>query len=265
MKLPKLKSVKLLILIAILPISIVAMILMTTISYKSGKTIINREIGYKMNAKLDSIQKDIEKSLSKHSQLVEALAKGAESSGSVMSKEHYEKLLKEVLSTNPESFGAGIWYEPNKYKEGIKYFGPYVYRKEGSIVYTDEYSSESYDYFKYDWYKIGKSIPSGVAWSEAYYDEVLKTSMITATVPFFDSNKNFIGVATSDINLKMIQNFIGSINIGNTGSAFLIDKNGVYIADKDSSKIMKKKITDEANTDFSSKASVMLTSKDGNF
>ncbi|SKA78194.1 methyl-accepting chemotaxis sensory transducer with Cache sensor [Caloramator quimbayensis] len=265
MKLPKLKSVRLLIIIAILPISIIAMILLTAISYNSGKTIINREIGYKMNANLDSIVKNIDKSLSTHSKLVESLAKSAESTGVIMSNEHYEKLLKGVLSTNPESFGAGIWFEPNKYKEGVKYFGPYVYREEGKIVYTEEYSSESYDYFKYDWYKIGKNIPSGVAWSDAYYDEVAKTSMITATAPFFDSNKNFIGVATADISLKMIQNSIGSIKIGNTGSAFLIDKNGIYIADKDSNKIMKKKITDDANSDFSSKASVMLTSKEGNF
>lgn len=74
MKLPKLKSVRLLIIIAILPISIIAMILLTTISYNSGKTIINREIGYKMNANLDSIVKDIDKSLSTHSKLVESLA-----------------------------------------------------------------------------------------------------------------------------------------------------------------------------------------------
>lgn len=265
MKLPKLKSVRLLVIIAILPISIIAMMLLTTISYNSGKTIIDREIDYKMNAQLDSIVKDIDKSLSKHSKIVEALAKSAESSGVLMSKEHYEKLLKGVLSTNPESFGAGIWFEANKYKEGIKYFGPYAYREEGNIVYTDEYSNEKYDYFKQDWYKIGKNITSGVAWSDVYYDEVSKTSMITATAPFFDSNKNFIGVATADISLKMIQNSISSIKIGNTGSAFLIDKNGVYIADKDSSKIMNKKITDEANQDFSSKASIMLSKKEGEF
>ncbi|WP_139904942.1 methyl-accepting chemotaxis protein [Clostridium thermarum] len=265
MKLLKIRSVRLFILISMLPIFIISMILLTIISYNSGKTIISREIDYKMNANIDSIVKDIDKSLSRHAKIVESLAKAVESSGSVMNKENYEKILKGVLSTNDESFGAGIWFEPNKYKDGIKYFGPYVYRDGGNIIYTEEYSSEAYDYLKYDWYKNGKNITSGVAWSDAYYDEVANITMITATVPLFDINKNFIGVTTGDISLNSIQNLIGNIRIGITGRAFLIDKNGTYIAHKDSNKIMNKKIVDETNSDFSSKASAMLTNKDGNF
>lgn len=133
-------------------------------------------------------------------------------------------------------------FEPYIYNTNMKYFGPYAYKDNGKPVYTDDYSKDSYNYLQYDWYKIGINTTKNIEWSDVYLDDVTKVTMITTTAPFYDKNKKFLGVTTADINLATIQNMINNVKVGQQGRAFLIDRNGFYIADKDSSKIMKTKI-----------------------
>jgi hypothetical protein len=87
--------------------------------------------------------------------------------------------------------------------------------------------------------------------------------MVTATVPIYDANKTFIGCVTSDINLLSLQEMITNIKVGKTGGAFLINKDGTYIAVEDEAKIMKTKITEEKNKDLAVKSSGFLKNPQG--
>lgn len=259
----KIKSLRTKILAALIPIFIIAMVVLTFISYYYSKNQINTDTAQKMDKQLKLEVSDIQNRLNRHAKVAEGLSKTAEVSGNVLNKDQYKSLVMKFTATNPETFGTGIWYEPNKYDVSLKNFAPYAYRENGQIVYLDDYNKDSYDYTKNDWYKIGKTTSNEVAWSDAYVDDVTKISMVTATAPFYDNNKNFLGVATADINLSTLQTDINNVKVGSTGKAFLVDSHGTYISVADSKKILKSKISDESNSSLAKAGELMLSSKNG--
>ena len=258
-----LKSIKTKMLIWILPVVLIGMMLLTYVSYFYSTSLIKSELQVKMETQLQAKVQEIEKNLQRHGKIAQSLAKVAQSSSTSLTKENYVDLLKGIITTNPETLGAGVWFEPYIYNKNIKLFGPDAYKDGNNIVYTDDYSTESYNYPSYDWYKVGKTIKDTVAWSPPYYDEVSKITMITTTAPFYDKNNTFLGVATADINLETIQKSIESMKIGETGRAFLIGKDGTYIADKDKSKVMKIKISQDSNITLADLGKALHSNKNG--
>ncbi|MEG2917392.1 MAG: methyl-accepting chemotaxis protein [Clostridium sp.] len=261
MKSIKMKSIKLKMILLLVPVIIVSMCILGYMSYSSSKKIINNEVEINMNSKLDEKSQEIEKSLERHQKIPESLAKVVENSLSSLTKDNYEGMLKSLIETNDETFGAGVWFEPFKYSKEIELFGPYAYKLSGEATYTDEYSNT--DYKLGDWYKLGKNTKKNVEWSQPYYDEVSKVSMVTAVCSIYDSNKNFIGVTTGDIDLSTLQNNIKNMKVGNNGRAFLIDESGLYVANKDQSKIMKTNIKDDENSTLATLGEKMLLEKNG--
>ncbi|MDP4143849.1 MAG: methyl-accepting chemotaxis protein [Bacillota bacterium] len=260
----KIRSIQSRTLLCVLPMALVAMLALTAISYSSGKALVNAEIDSKMKNQLEAISEDMQKKLEKHSQIPVTLAKVAGTSGTVLSKDNYESMLEGAVNTNEDTFGVGVWFEPYKYKSDMKFWGPYAFRSGGKISYTEEYSSDSYNYPSYDWYKIGMGTSKPVVWSEAYLDEVSKVTMVTATAPFYDKDNKFMGVVTADINLNSIQEMIKRTKVGKTGQAFLIDKNGLFLSDGDASKIMKVNITKDKNSSLAMAGQKVISSQNGN-
>jgi len=257
----KIKSIKVKMILLLMPVILVSMAALAYMSYSSAEKIINSELEKNMIGKLNETSQQIEKSLERHQKVSESLAKVVQSFGSNLTEENYKGVLEELIETNDETFGAGVWFEPFKYKKDIELFGPYAYKLNGKGTYTDEYSKT--DYKTGDWYKIGQDTNKSVEWSSPYYDDVAKVSMITATCPIYDSSNKFIGVTTADIDLSTLQNGVKNMKIGNQGRAFLIDKNGLYIADEDESKVMKTNIKDDENSTLVALGEKMLSAKSG--
>lgn len=69
-----------------------------------------------------------------------------------------------------------------------------------------------------------------VVWSEPYQDAALHGLVVTSSVPIYDLSNRFRGVVAVDLQLTKISNLIASIRIGETGYAFVIDKEGRIIA-----------------------------------
>ena len=93
--------------------------------------------------------------------------------------------------------------------------------------------------------------------------------MVTSAAPFYDSNGGFLGVATADMDLNSLQKIVNELKIGTTGKAFLLTKEGTYIAGVDANKVMKAKLTDDkrfssVNKDILSGKSSNQSYKDGN-
>lgn len=258
-----LKSIKSKTLIILTPAIIIGMSILSSVSYYTSKKQILNDASIKMNNKLDFVVSDINDRLDRHAKIAEALAKTAETNANTLSKEQYKKYIIKMTGTNSETFGTGIWFEPFKYDSKLKNFAPYAFRNTGTIVYSDDYNNPTYDYTKNDWYQIGKNASKSYVWSDPYVDDVTKVSMVTATAPFYDSNNNFLGVATGDINLSTLQTMIKNIRVEKSGKAFLIDSKGTYIATSDSKKILKAKITDDTNESIKNAGKLMLSNKNG--
>lgn len=255
------KSIKVKMLLLLLPVIIISMLALGSMSYLTSKQIINKEIELNMNNELDKKLQEIEKSLERHKKISESLAKVAQSSYSSLTKDNLSSILVNLIETNDETFGAGIWFEPFKYNKEIEFFGPYAYKDNGKAIYSDQYTNTNFTLD--DWYTLGKATNEKVVWTSPYYDPVTDVSMLTCTTPFYDSNNKFIGVSTADINLTTLQNNIKNMKVGNNGRAFLIDKDGLYIADADESKIMKTNIKDDENSTLADLGKKILSEKSG--
>ena len=250
--------------LVVIPTVLIALILLTTISYFSTRSIINSQTEMNMQSKLSSNSEMAQKLLLNNARVVETLAKTVESSYGALSKDNYVSLLEKFPQTNSETCGVGVWFQPYKYNKSIKYFGPYAYKDGGKVVYTDDYSKAEYDYPSQEWYKLGLDVNKAVNWSEPYVDPVTKVSMITASSHFVDKKNNIVGVTTADMDLTSLQKNISSVKIGDTGEAFLISKkSGIYVASKDKSRIMKKKIQNETNKSLASIGKSMISGKSG--
>jgi len=259
----KFTSIRAKTLVTILPLLLLVMVMLSWISYYYSGQIIEDDINQKMSLQMTGTLNDFQAKLNLTKAMGESLARFAEESGSSITKAQYTAFLKNVLPSNDMAFGTGIWFEPYAYKPDVKYFGPYVYKDNGALVYTEDYEKPSYDFPTQDWYKIGKNITQPVAWSEPFYDDGTKVTMFTGAFPFYDANKRFMGIASIDTDMKALQKAVTEIRVGQQGYAFLVDKNGNYLADKDAGKIMKKKITEDANGSLAAVGKDMLANAQG--
>lgn len=141
--------------------------------------------------------------------------------------------------------GSGFWMEPYVYDSTKKYYGPYLFKNgPGEIQLTWDYNTPEYDYHNQDWYKIGRDTDKSVAWTDPYYDDVSKVTMITTSTPIRKGDE-LLGVATVDFDIKELQDYASKIKIGKSGYGFIISRTGDYISNQNIDKIMKQKITEE--------------------
>ncbi|HNT53359.1 MAG TPA: cache domain-containing protein [Anaerolineaceae bacterium] len=68
------------------------------------------------------------------------------------------------------------------------------------------------------------------AWSDPYLDAATNGLIITVSYPVYDSSGRFRGVQGMDVQLNQITSVVGNLKIGETGHAFLLDKNKRLIA-----------------------------------
>ncbi len=242
---------------AIVTISVASL----TITYYT----INNEISQKMPLKLNSIITEIDDKLNLHSSIVRSLASLAQSNRNTLPRDAYVSYLKDIINDNTSSFGFGIWFEPYKYSPAIKYFGPYVYRDKGTIVYTTDYETAAYDFPNQDWYKTAKGKPeNSVSWSKAFYDDATKVTMISAVSPFFDRDKKMIGEASGDFDITEVQNIVNQIKDEKIDlEGFMLDSEGTFITFQNKDFIMKKKIYEHPDKNFAEVGKIILSSKNG--
>jgi sigma-B regulation protein RsbU (phosphoserine phosphatase) len=150
-------------------------------------------------------------------------------------------LIRSVIKTNQEIYGATIAFEPYTLDKHTFSFAPYFYKRNGEIKFT----YIPYEYFYWDWYQIPKELDHP-AWTEPYYDEGAgEIVMATYSVPFYKTvsgERKFMGVVTADISLSWLQEIVNSIKIAQTGYGFLITKNGTFVTHPDSDFVMNETI-----------------------
>ena len=98
------------------------------------------------------------------------------------------------------------------------------------VLLSDTFSEElNYDPRTRPWYKSTKSEGRSI-WTSEYYLFTAKEPGITCAQPIFDANMNFVGAVGVDFKLNEINNFLKSLKIGETGTAFLCNDAGEIFA-----------------------------------
>jgi methyl-accepting chemotaxis protein len=256
-------SIRIKTLLSIMPLLLFIMVMLSWISYHYSYQIIETDISKQMALQTDATLTDFRSKLNFSKATGETIARLAEKIGDGMTKTQYAAFLQNIVPANEMAVGAGVWFEPFRYQAAIKYFGPYVYKDKGQLIYTEDYEKPDYDYPNQDWYKLATNTTQPVVWTEPYYDDVSKLTMLTGSYPFYDENKKLKGMATVDITISELQKSIAAIKVGEQGWAFLLDKNGNYLADKDATKIMKVKIAEDTNSSLAEAGKTILINKQG--
>lgn len=230
----------------LLLVILVSMLSLSFISYSQSQSIIQGQTSSIMNSELDKQMNLIETKLLRISSMAADLGNSVETTYGSTALSQYEEMLSALVKEDKLVLGSGIWFEPYIFDEKEKYIGPYVYKDGDKTAVTYDYSNAQYDYFSYDWYKNAKNSKNSV-FSELYYDDTLKLTMMTCTAPMYTKDNKFIGAVTVDMQVDDIQNLINSITIGKSGSVFLLSKDGLFITGTDKDKILKENIKDTDN------------------
>lgn len=141
------------------------------------------------------------------------------------------EFLAQLLRHNPDIYASAVAFEPGVFAPSVKAFAPYAYRHDGEIRTTNLWSTD-YNYFIMDWYQI-PAILKEPYWSEPYFDQGGADALLTTySVPFYvrrDGQRVLGGIITIDISLDWLTEIVNSVKIFDTGYAFLLSRNGVYV------------------------------------
>lgn len=239
------------------------MFALSALSYSYSKNIINAEIQDKMAYQLNATINNMQTILTAHSKIPESLARTIEPVGDKIDKGKYFQIIQGLLSTNPDTFGVGIWYEPYQYKNYLQYYSSYAYRDNGRILFSNDYDTKEYNYPEKEWYLLGKNTKETMVWTDPFFDKTSNAMILTTAVPFYTNNK-FQGVVTANINLNSLQQKISDIHVGKNGWAFLLDRNGNFIANKDNQSVANHQIKNDSNVSLAQIGQEILANNNGN-
>ncbi|WML44421.1 methyl-accepting chemotaxis protein [Neobacillus sp. PS3-40] len=106
------------------------------------------------------------------------------------------------------------------------------------ILYPHADLPKDYDPRDRPWYKDAIDHKNMIIWTDPYIDSISHLPVISAAKAVYEGDE-VVGVMAIDISLETLTTMINKTHIGDTGYAFLMDKNGVILAHPDKKMITK--------------------------
>ena len=257
------KSIATQIIMSVMPFIVISSIIFVSVCYYVSHRNINDSIDATMMESLNVAHLSVQSELDKNAAIAEGFAIFATSARRhEMPKDVFETFLLEMIPSNENTVGGGIWFEPHRYQAQDYYFGPYAFMSEGVAYFDPEYQN-TVEYHEMDWYTSGIDSQGEIMWSGAYYDPVADVSMVTSTKAFYDPDGQFMGVATADMALDVISSIVGRIVVGESGHAFLLGKDGEYIHFADMARSVDQHMHTDENPDLAKLGKHLLTADTG--
>ncbi|WP_373230092.1 methyl-accepting chemotaxis protein [Cohnella sp.] len=257
------KTIRMKTMLTILPLVLLTLISVSMVSYFNSRTMIQDQIERTMTEQLNGTINQLDNRFIAHGKTAEVFARTIENFASDFSFDQYDAMIGNTLQSNGDTFGIGIFFEPNRHETDKKYASTYGYKDKDQIIFTQDYSAAEYDYLNQEWYKTGVNASGGVAFTDPFYDPGTDVTMATAAAPAFDAKKQLLGVVTADINLVTIQDIVENTKVGSTGWALLLDRNNNYIAGPERDKIMKLQVYQDSNPSFASLSEPLISNASG--
>jgi diguanylate cyclase len=113
-----------------------------------------------------------------------------------------------------------------------------AYRSSGPGIRGDELRRDDFDPKSRPWYKSAIAA-NGLAWSPIYIAATSKALTITLAKPVYDGSNQLQGVIATDLPLKNLDDFVGTLRASETGVAFIVDSRGELVATSSSETLVK--------------------------
>ncbi|GAB4375662.1 MAG: hypothetical protein Kow00121_21680 [Elainellaceae cyanobacterium] len=88
--------------------------------------------------------------------------------------------------------------------------------------------AEIYDARQRPWYQT--ALQGGQAWSQIYSDFASPALITSAVLPVYAASGELVGVVGADLGLENISDFLKSLDISQTGEAFIMERSGLLVA-----------------------------------
>jgi len=144
-------------------------------------------------------------------------------------EEELRNLIHTMLERNSQVYASAVAFEPGQFEAGLEYWSSYYHRTPGSDLEFMQTSTSEYDYFNQDWYLQPKQRLTPVISSPYFDKERSGIWVVTWSIPIYDAQGKFIGVAAADIDFSQIQNTFTGLQVGRTGYAFMLDSKGTIL------------------------------------
>ena len=156
-------------------------------------------------------------------------------------------LGRNLLLNNPQLHGCSISFEPYFYAGKGRYFSPYSYYEDGSVL-SEQEGSDDYQYFYMDWYQLPKLL-NQPCWTEPYMDVDPNdgtAEMITSYCkPLIGDDGSFIGTLSVDVLLSWLSETISSVKPYPNSYCFMIGRGGSFLVHPDTTKLLNQSIFTE--------------------
>ncbi len=215
------KSLKLKMLLVLLPIILFALAVISGIGYFFARQVILKNVDEILLETAHSSANKIEGWLNVQLQIVNS---------------NKTTLEKVSLSSSDE-----ISYLSTVLKSNPNFSDIYIGTKDGVMIDGSGWAPPAdYDPRQRDWYTLGNTAQTAT-FTDSYVDMITNKLVVSSCVLLNDTSGNFRGVLACDISLENITEFIKQISYGETGYAYLVNnKDGTILAHQDDSNINKK-------------------------
>lgn len=126
----------------------------------------------------------------------------------------------------------------------------YVYRTPDGVWRSKHLGeiSDGYDYTVKSWFTDALK-SDGAVWSEPYFDKGAGDEMmVTCSYPVRDAAGEAVAVLTADVSLGTIVSEISRLRPVDDSYSFILGRDGVFVAHPDSSLVLRRTITDYAES-----------------
>jgi methyl-accepting chemotaxis protein len=111
----------------------------------------------------------------------------------------------------------------------VEYYNLSLNAGTAQLLKSDD---QPYDPTGRPWYEA--AVDSGEAvWSEIYPDFTTLKPVITASLPVYTGNGGVTGVVGVDVYLDDISRYLSSLELGQSGQSFVVDRSGLLVASSD--------------------------------
>jgi adenylate cyclase len=124
-------------------------------------------------------------------------------------------------------------------RKGGRYTDVWTYVTAGGEVVGTETSNElNYDPRPRPWYKDAIAT-RGLIWSDLLVYTSNRQPGITAAYPIFAADGRVIGAAAANVSTNQMSSFLASLDLGRSGTAFIVDEKGQLIAHPDAARTVR--------------------------
>ncbi|MEJ8553589.1 methyl-accepting chemotaxis protein [Tepidibacter sp. Z1-5] len=191
-------------------------------SYKKSISIIDEDLKELTSSTMNGIEISIDNYLNGYNESINMISNNIDVK-SIAEHPEYEEFMmhifKDFIDSHKDSISIYLGLEDNS-----MYTYPHAEYEDG------------FDPKQRPWYKNAVE-KNSISWTEPYIDVHSNKLVVTASVPIYDTNNNFIGVIGIDIDLDTLSKNINKMTIGSNGYPILISSDKIMMSHKNPEKI----------------------------